>query len=152
MHSAPHKTQSAHRAARARFALQMAQQAKKVGDRIAYERDQKGWSKAEMARQMPGTVSGNDVYRWESGKHMPRSDTLDAIADLFGISQADLHAGAPDEDYGASGGGGDKRGATQLDRIEAKLDLILKHLGPSPQEVAAGKGGSSDRRTRRKSA
>ena len=51
-----------------------------------------------MARRMPGVSTGNDVYRWEAGKHLPRADTLEAIAALFEIEVADLYAGpVPDE-------------------------------------------------------
>ena len=97
MQTAQHNSQSAHRAARLRFALQMAEQAQRVGDRIAQEREKRNWSRPELARQMPGLSTGNDVYRWESGKHLPRSDTLEALADLFEISVADLHAGPVNE-------------------------------------------------------
>lgn len=91
------RTQSANRAARLRFALQMAEQAQKVGDRITQEREKRKWSRPEMARQMPGVSTGNDVYRWENGKHLPRADTLEAIADLFEIEVCDLYAGPVDD-------------------------------------------------------
>jgi transcriptional regulator with XRE-family HTH domain len=50
-----------------------------------------------MARELTGLATGNDVYRWERGKHMPRLDTLEAVAKLFGIEVADLYAGVPQE-------------------------------------------------------
>lgn len=76
-----------------RFAAQVAEQTQKVGARIEAERKMRNWSRPELARQLEGIATGNDVYRWETGKHMPRSDTLDAIATLFGITVADLYAG-----------------------------------------------------------
>lgn len=71
----------------------MAKQAKAVGGRIHELRTGRGWNKAEMARRMPGLASGNDVGRWEKGQHLPRSDTLEAIAELLGTTVADLYAG-----------------------------------------------------------
>jgi transcriptional regulator with XRE-family HTH domain len=75
----------------------MAEQAQRVGDRIAYERKARNWSRPQMARELTGLATGNDVYRWERGKHMPRLDTLEAVAELFKIEVADLYAGVPDD-------------------------------------------------------
>lgn len=124
MQITPQKTQSARRAAQARFALQLAEQAHNVGERIRYEREKREWSKAELARQLPGVVSGNDIYRWESGKHMPRSDTLEGMAELFGISQADFHAGKPE-----------KKKAKR--RVEGKSPLDALSKSDLPAEVSA---------------
>ncbi len=93
LHGSQRNSQSASRAERLEFALQVAKQAERVGGRIAELRQERGWSRPELARRLPGVSSGNDVYRWEKGKHLPRSDTLDAIAEEFGTTLEDLHAG-----------------------------------------------------------
>jgi transcriptional regulator with XRE-family HTH domain len=82
----------------------MAEQAERVGGRISELRQERGWSKAEMARRMEGLTSGNDVSRWEKGQHLPRSDTLEAIASLLDTTVADLYAGpaAERDDRGAT--------------------------------------------------
>lgn len=64
MHTAQRKTQGNFRKARLRFALQMVEQAQKVGGRMEELRVERGWSKAEMARRLPGVSDGNDVRRW----------------------------------------------------------------------------------------
>lgn len=87
------KTQSAPRADRLRFALQMAQQARKVGERIQELRTERRWSRPEFARRLEGVSTGNDVYRWERGAHMPRTSTLEAIAETLGTTVGDLHEG-----------------------------------------------------------
>lgn len=130
------KTQSAGRAARLRFALQMAEQSQKVGDRIAYEREKMELSRPALARELPGVTTGNDVYRWEKGKHLPRADTMEALAKLFGISVADLYAGVPangrpdtsDLSDALSEAEPDSGTQDQLNRIEQKLDSLLEIL------------------------
>lgn len=51
-------------------------------------------SQAAMAAQLPGNVQGAEWSRWETGRHRPHSDTLDAIATLLGTTPADLMLGA----------------------------------------------------------
>lgn len=127
MQVAQRNSQSAGRAARLRFALQMAEQAQKVGDRIAYERTQREWSRPALARELPGVATGNDVYRWERGKHLPRADTMEALAALFGITVADLYAGPPSSSIQKRDLSDALNGAegSQLNRIETKLDRVL---------------------------
>jgi transcriptional regulator with XRE-family HTH domain len=111
----------------------MAAQAEKVGRRIEELRKERGWSKAELARRLPGVSTGNDVGRWEKGQHLPRTDTLDAIAGVLETTVADLYAGRVADrksspvglDPIASANG---RLAGQLDRIEGRLNQIAEAL------------------------
>ena len=132
MQIAQQKTQSATRAARLRFALQMAEQAQLVGARIAEEREAREWSRPELARQLPGVASGNDVYRWETGKHLPRSHALEAIADLFGITVADLYAG-PAAGQRLREAGGDLLG--ELSRQQLGSGGVPDDLPDDPTEL-----------------
>lgn len=142
--SAQRKTPQLGREGRLRFALQVAEQAKRVGGRIAELRREKKWSKAELARQLPGVSSGNDIRRWERGDHLPRADTLDAIAGALETNVADLYsgpmasrkskAGAPDLMRRFNGS------RFQLDRIEQRLIRIEAALGiteAGPAEIEA---------------
>lgn len=153
MQVAQRKTQSASRAARLRFAAQVAEQTEKVGRRIAQERQARKWSRPALARMLPGVATGNDVYRWETGKHLPRADTLDAIAEAFDIKVADLYSGPYDEN---SDNGDDLMKALDdaqrevslgqiqdqiegyytelsdgLDRLHSELKEIRKHVEPA---------------------
>lgn len=142
--TAQRNSQSANREARARFALQMAEQAAKVGARIAELRTQRGWSRPELARRLPGVSTGNDVYRWEGGQHMPRADTLEAIAEVFDVTVADLHSGpsedadaevpaAPAPDPFASPGGVD---AERFDRMVQRQAEVLAAVARVESQVA----------------
>lgn len=131
MHGTHQETPRRGRTERAAFALQMAEQAERVGGRISELRQERGWSKAEMARRMEGLTSGNDVSRWEKGQHLPRSDTLEAIASLLDTTVADLYAGpiAQRESAGPTPdllGALDGDTAEQLAAIRADLKELLE--------------------------
>lgn len=80
----------------------------------------------ELARRLG--VSLRAVQKWEAGDTAPQWENLVALSELFGVTQ----------DYLLYGDRSEQREAVdQLDRIEAKLDLLLQALIPSsPAEVA----------------
>lgn len=83
------------RVARLRFELVAAEFLVRMGARIEQRRKQRGLSRADLARQLPGKVSENQLYRWERGKHQPNPDTLQAIADALDCDVAELMAPEP---------------------------------------------------------
>lgn len=99
----------------------------RMGERIRNRREELHLSRAEVARRLPGKTNENAVYRWENGKHRPNDDTLQALANVLDTSMtyflADEAVDEATPDLMATFSGG------QLDRVEAKLDAIIDHLG-----------------------
>lgn len=112
----------------------------RVGARIRQAREAKGWTQSRLARELPESVDGPSVSRWENAKVAPGPDYLEALAlaldvDLSFFLAPEPEPGTPDL-LGALGApNGD---VAQLDRIEAKLDAVLSLLGAGedPGEVA----------------
>lgn len=50
--------------------------------------DQAGWSQADLARKLK--VATSNVSNWFKGKNTPSLETLDEIADVFGVTVAEL--------------------------------------------------------------
>lgn len=122
-----------------RLQLMAAEHKERIGARIRDARDAKGWTQAELARALPGTVDGPSVSRWERGKVSPHPETLEAIATALDVDVsyflvAAPKAGTPDL-MGALNGNQQDR----LDRLQAvveenarKLDEILALLHADP--------------------
>jgi DNA-binding XRE family transcriptional regulator len=115
----------------ARFALQMAAFAEKIGQRMRERREElkesdPRWTQDYAARQVRDDLTGAQYARWERGEVMPREDTIEDIATALGLRVEDL--------YGAEGSAGAHLGFREEDvareiRMEAKLDALLAHHG-----------------------
>lgn len=57
----------------------------RIGARIRYRREELEMTQSGLARQLPGTVDGNQVSRWERGLHKPSDETLELIAGILGV-------------------------------------------------------------------
>lgn len=81
----------------ARFALQMAEQARKFGARIAELRDERQWKQRDLVAAMvergDQALNTNQLSRYENGGAMPGEQRQQWFADALGTSVADLHAG-----------------------------------------------------------
>lgn len=110
-----------------------------LGRRIERRREELHLSRAEIARRMPGKVNENQVYRWERGKHLPKPDTLEALADVLGVSVAELMAPEPDKtstpDPFAATGPTTGRLEERLAAIEEQLRLLRSHNEARHAEV-----------------
>jgi len=62
--------------------------AEDIGRNIQSRRRELNLSQRALARRVRVSVSA--VYRWESGRSMPRRDHLEALTRELGISLADL--------------------------------------------------------------
>lgn len=102
----------------------------RVGARIRKAREARDWTQTQLARELPGTVDGASVSRWETGKVMPQPDTLDALATALGVDVSYFLVEKPARPvpdlmselrHGADGAHG-------LDEIGEKLDRILELL------------------------
>jgi transcriptional regulator with XRE-family HTH domain len=106
------------------MAMEAAQRAE-IGQRI---KDLRGpLPQPELARRLG--VSLRAVQKWEGGDSAPQWENLVALSKFFSVSQDFLLYGEPSERQTTAD--------SQLDRIEAKLDLLLQTVIPSsPAEVA----------------
>lgn len=107
----------------------------RVGERIREAREAKGWSQAALARELPGTVDGPSVSRWERGKVAPNPDTLEALADALDVDVSHFLSARPEAGTADLMGALAGESASQLDRIESKLDRILSLLAADAHEA-----------------
>ncbi len=54
-----------------------------IGDKIRHKRLELGWSQEKLARK--AKVSIRAVFKWEHGETIPRSDSLERLAKVFGV-------------------------------------------------------------------
>lgn len=73
-------SQMSTRLERLRLQLMAGENAAQIGARIREAREAKGWTRRQLAREMDGVASDNDLYRWETGRHRPHDETLATIA------------------------------------------------------------------------
>ena len=123
------------RVQRARFALQMAEFAKKLGARMRerreeLKRDDPRWTQDYAARQVRDDLTGAQYARWERGEVMPREDTIKEIARVLGLTMDDLYStqkSRPQPE--ATADSYHVEDVARWMRMESKLDAILAHLG-----------------------
>jgi transcriptional regulator with XRE-family HTH domain len=96
---------------------EMALRQEKVAERLAILRERQALTQEQAAAKVGVTL--RQWQRWEAGQSMPYPRNLELIASRFGFSVADFFDAEPD--LGANG-------QSQLERIEAKLDLLLAAL------------------------
>jgi transcriptional regulator with XRE-family HTH domain len=66
-----------------------------IGERIRKLREERGWSRDELAARTSGGVRPNAIYKIETGRsHEMRKRQLDAIANAFGVTAAELRGEA----------------------------------------------------------
>jgi transcriptional regulator with XRE-family HTH domain len=117
----------------ARFALQMAAFAEKIGQRMRERREElkesdPRWTQDYAARQVRDDLTGAQYARWERGEVMPREDTIEDIAKALGLRVDDLYGPAERASTGRVLGFKEEDAAREI-RMEAKLDALLAHHG-----------------------
>lgn len=110
---------------RLRLEWMAAEYVERIGGRIRQRREELELSRDDLARKMPGKTTGNQIYRWEKGRHEPQPDTLEALAHALKVDVAYFFAGP------SSGGATPDLMATvngnqpdDLQQIQAQLDRI----------------------------
>lgn len=61
-------------------------------------------NRAKLPRSRVANALDTDVttlYRWETGRHLPRPHQLERLAELYGVSVSDFYVERPD-DHGAT--------------------------------------------------
>lgn len=120
----------------ANFEQQMADYMEATGARIRAAREAKYRTRAK-AQDETG-ISEKQWYRWEHGVTEPTADNWDRISEVLGVDLSSLRADPPkllDPESELQ---------AKLDRIEEKLDEVLKRLSP-PGEAPASKKLRKDR-------
>jgi transcriptional regulator with XRE-family HTH domain len=69
----------------------------RIGERIRTRREELGLTQEEVARRLPGKVTGQRVSLWERGEHQPRADSLEALAKALDVSVSYFLAAQPDK-------------------------------------------------------
>lgn len=124
------------RVQRARFAVQMAEFAQKLGARMRQRREElketdPRWTQDFAARQVRSDLTGAQYARWERGQVMPREDTIKKIAKVLGLTMDDLYSTQKSrpQPEAADADSWHVEDVARWLRMESKLDAILNHLG-----------------------
>jgi transcriptional regulator with XRE-family HTH domain len=115
-----------------------AQYVANIGRRIRERREELGLSQEDVARELPGKVSGNQVSRWERGLHRPNDPALEALGQALNVEVAYFLGDGPSTSADTAEDDSPPR-PEQLDRIEAMLAMLVAHFdlrAPRPSEVA----------------
>lgn len=99
---------------------------KRMGARIKERREELGMTQRQLADAVGGATDGNQVSKWERGANRPTDARLELIARALHVEPSYFHTPPPTE------GTGDLMTAlnsgSQLDRIEAQLHALAKHV------------------------
>lgn len=58
---------------------------RRVGQRIRRAREQRGWTQLQLANRMTGEHYSSQVSAWETGRRMPSTANLLALADALDV-------------------------------------------------------------------
>lgn len=114
-----------------RLELMAREYVQRIGARMRERREELGLSQREVADQMPGAVTGNDISRWERGEHKPGDERLEKLAEILQTSVAYFltdkrESATPDLSNAPS----------QLDRIEAAQESLTVEVAAIRVELA----------------
>lgn len=101
-----------------------AEHASLIGARIREARIAAHFTQNELAEKIPGKSDGTQVSKWERGEHRISDDTLKHIARVLKHDVAWFHQSAPDKTQTPDIFAAVPQDATQLDRMEAKLNAL----------------------------
>lgn len=101
---------------------------------ITRERKRRGESPMDLAFAIG--VDKRTVERWEAGEREPQTKKLKALADHWSVDVGDLRPDLEAEERALR---------DQLDRIEAKLDALLRVLDVDPAAITVPHHGSDPR-------
>lgn len=131
-----------------RFQAQMAEMAERVGARMRQRREELRLTQAELALRIEGKTTGDQVSRWERGKHQPND--LGPIARALEVDVAYFYvppaAANGNNDNGDAGPTPDPFNAPdalteRLDRIERRLNEIYALLTGQSDPAAEHRRG-----------
>jgi transcriptional regulator with XRE-family HTH domain len=126
------------RVQRATVALQMAEFATKVGRQLRQLREERKahdprWTQDYTARQVRDDLTGAQYARWERGEVLPREETLERLAEVFGVGVETFYIGQRKTDTPDVVGilnGGSSRELTQL------REMVMETLQANSEQLA----------------
>lgn len=121
------KTTSQIPAFRRTLQREMADYQERVAERIVKAREAIGFDREPFA--LRAGISPKQLARIEAGKSNPRAATVRKIAEAAGVAITDLRPDLDEEE---------QRIRAQLDRIEEKLDEVLRRLRRYEPDEGAG--------------
>lgn len=86
----------------------------RVADRLVRLREDLGITQEEAVARTAGGITYRQWQRWEAGESQPYKRNLAKLSEVFDIPIVEFFEGSTD--------------ASQFDRIERKLDLLLRYL------------------------
>lgn len=95
----------------------------RVGERIRDARKAKGMTQAQVARLLPGTTHPTEVSRWERGKTLPQTPTLEALAKALDRDPSYFLVPGPENGSGS----GDLLGVLANGVDENRVESLLAH-------------------------
>lgn len=111
----------------------------RMGERIRQRREEFGLTQEELARQMPGRVTGARISLWERGKNRPRDDSLESLAKVLKVDVAYFMADEPDKtrtpDLFAVDGDGEKSTETAVRDLLREQSRILREIKATQKEI-----------------
>lgn len=109
--------------------------AETIAGRIRALREERGWSKLELARRVGGKNPRPAVYLWESGKRIPTGDTIAKLAEIFTAGGYGTVTGADiDPDGEAFAALGRRRNKT-VKTAQQRADTPSVAPQPTPSEA-----------------
>lgn len=107
----------------------MAEQRKELGQRIADARRSKRWKQKELAAAVH--VEPTTVSRWETGRHAPDLDVLEAIAR---VTDKPISFFLDDSSLGP-GDDGQAQQRTLLDHLDRQHEEVLSRLNGIEEQL-----------------
>jgi transcriptional regulator with XRE-family HTH domain len=115
------------RAEALRFETMAAEYLERMGKRMRERREELGLSRDHVAREMGGRTTGNQIYRWEIGKHQASPDALERLAGVLEVDVAYFMSDGPSRSAAPPTETSSDPFA-QMDRIESMLGRVLDLL------------------------
>lgn len=146
MQATQSKMQGTSESQRLRLRLVAAEHVERIGARIRERREELDLTRRALSNLMQGSVTENDLYRWETARHRPQDDTLADLARAlevdpayFMTERAQPPTAGPDLLAVLDGGVAShlERVDGKLDALNAKLDAILAALATTPADQLA---------------
>src|SRR4051812_45219376 len=76
------------RAQALRFETMAVEYLERMGARMRERREELGLSRDLVAREMGGLTTGNQIYRWETGRHQAGPEALERLAGVLKVDVA----------------------------------------------------------------
>ena len=108
-----------------------------IAERIRSLREERGWTKGELARRVGGGNPRTAVSLWESGSRVPTRSTVERLAEIFGVSPTEVDPAG--QAFEAKG----RRRKPRLQKSYGPADTSIVAPHVPPEAGVLMNGGSS---------